>query len=76
MTVATRYLDTCDKLPGTLALLAVLSPSAPTLKLSPLPPGHHTHEKRYQALCVLCVTENGVGLGNEAEVRWVLCGFR
>ena len=48
-----RYL--CGTLLGTLALLAALSPSAPTS----FPP---TCEKRLQTLHILHVTENGVGL--------------
>ena len=61
-----RYVDTCGKLPATLVLLEVLSPSASTFKtsfLSPCFPWCHAHENRYQALCVLHATENGAGLG-------------
>jgi len=60
---ASYNLHICGKLPGSLALLAVLSPTAPTFKVSHFYPWCHACKKSYQAFRVLCATKNGTSLG-------------
>ena len=76
ITTILHLLDTCGKLPATLALFAVLGPVHPRT-IKPFLPSflswHHSREKRYQALSsfsVLMATESWAGPGNEASITW------